>query len=96
MGEIRVGYAALDTAAANIAAKAAAIENALGAMEQRMVARSGSWTGAASASFTESRVRWEASMQQMKNVLADIGSAVGHSNAEYRAAEARNAARFGG
>lgn len=97
MGEdIKVGYEALDGAAAYIKNRAIDIEDKLDAMERRMISRKDQWTGDASAAFDEARSQWEGAMNDMKNVLQDIGHTVGLSNEEYQAAEAANARRFRG
>jgi WXG100 family type VII secretion target len=94
MSDIKVGYEALDGAAAEIKNKAVAIEDKLNAMEKRMEGRAEHWTGAASSAFTTSRLEWDKAMTDMKEILNEIGLTVGLSNAEYAAAEARNAKRF--
>ncbi|QIX28285.1 WXG100 family type VII secretion target [Nocardioides sp. JQ2195] len=91
---IAVGYEDLDGAAATIKNRAIDIEDKLNAMERRMIARKDEWTGDASNAFDESRADWEGAMNDMKNVLNDIGHQVGLSNQEYQAAEAANARRF--
>src|SRR4051794_37978562 len=97
MGEnIAVGYEALDGAAAYIKNRAIDIEDKLNAMEKRMMGRADSWTGDASAAFNEARAAWDGAMNDMKNVLQDVGLTVGLSNAEYQAAESANARRFRG
>lgn len=94
--EIAVGYEALDGAAAYIKNRAIDIEDKLDAMERRMLGRKDQWTGDASLAFDEARSAWDGAMNDMKNVLQDVGLTVGLSNDEYRAAEARNARRFRG
>lgn len=94
-GNLKVGYEALDGAAANIKAAALAIEDKLTQLERRMTGRMDEWTGEASTSFTEARTRWDAAMNDMKDVLNDIGLTVGLSNEEYKRAESANAKRFG-
>lgn len=94
--EIAVGYEVLEGAASYIKNRAGDIEDKLDAMERRMLNRKDQWTGDASAAFDEARSAWDAAMSDMKNVLQDVGRTVGLSNAEYQAAEARNARRFRG
>lgn len=94
-GNLKVGYEALDGAASDIKSAALAIEDKLTQLENRMQGRMDQWTGAASQSFTEARQRWDRAMNDMKDVLNDIGQTVGLSNEEYKRAEAANAKRFG-
>ncbi len=94
-GNLKVGYEALDGAASDIKAAALAIEDKLNQLETRMQGRMNDWTGAASQSFTEARTKWDKAMNDMKDVLNDIGVTVGLSNEEYKRAESANAKRFG-
>lgn len=93
---IAVEYDQLDGAATIIKNRAIDIEDKLNQMEKRMLARKDEWTGDASNAFDECRADWEGAMNDMKNVLNDIGHQVGLSNQEYQAAEAANARRFRG
>lgn len=94
MGDIKVGYEALDGAAAEIKGRAISIEDKLNSMEKRMEGRADRWTGSASLAFTDARLQWEGAMTDMKQILNDIGHTVGLSNEEYQAAETANARRF--
>lgn len=94
-GNLKVGFDALETAASDIKAAALAIEDKLTQLERRMTGRMDEWTGQASASFTEARLKWDGAMNDMKDILNDIGLTVGLSNEEYKRAEAANAKRFG-
>lgn len=93
-GNLRVGYEALDFAASDIRQAALDIEDQLTALEQRMMGRQADWTGAASEAFTEARLKWDGAMNDMKDILQDVGVQVGLSNEEYQRAEAANARRF--
>jgi early secretory antigenic target protein ESAT-6 len=93
--DLKVGYEALDGAASDIKSAALAIEDKLTQLEKRMEGRMPEWTGEASASFREARIAWDKAMNDMKDVLNDIGLTVGLSNEEYKRAESANAKRFG-
>jgi early secretory antigenic target protein ESAT-6 len=93
---LKVGYAALGDAGVGLRSAAAAIEEKLTGLEHRMQGRAPDWTGAASDSFTQARLQWDAAMRDMKEVLRAIGQAVDSAAEDYRAAESANARRFGG
>lgn len=95
-GMLKVGHAALDDASAGLRGAAAQIEVTLDDLARRLRARSPEWTGSASEAFEEARLRWDAAMRDMKEVLHAMGLAVAAANDEYRAAESANARRFGG
>ena len=94
MGNLKVGYEALDGAASDIKQAALDIEDKITAMEKRMQGRRDEWTGSASAAFDEARLKWDGAMNDMTDILNDIAQTVGLSNAEYQRAEAANARRF--
>lgn len=96
MEMLRVGHAALDDAATGLHGTAAQIAAGLDDLARRLQARAPEWTGSAADSFEEARLRWDAAMRDMKEVLHAIGRAVAAANDEYRSAEAANARRFGG
>jgi WXG100 family type VII secretion target len=96
MGDMKVGYEALDQAAADLKNGAVAIEDKLTQLESRMRGRQADWTGEASTAFETSRIQWDKGMKDMKQILHDIGLGVGLSREEYAAAEGRNRARFPG
>lgn len=93
---LKVGHAALDDAAGGLRAAAGRIETGLDDLARRLQARSPEWTGSASDAFSDARLRWDAAMRDMKEVLHAIGGAVSAANDHYRSAEAANARRFGG
>lgn len=96
MGNLKVGYDALDAAAYDINQAALDIEERLAGLERRMEGRRAEWTGAASDAFTEARLHWNAAMTDMRSVLRDIGVTVQMANEEYQRSEAVNAGRFAG
>ncbi|NYG59036.1 WXG100 family type VII secretion target [Nocardioides daedukensis] len=94
LGDMKVGYEALDQAAADLKNGAVGIENKLDELERRMRGRQSEWTGEASLAFESSRHEWDRAMKDMKSILHDIGLGVGLSREEYAAAEGRNKGRF--
>ena len=81
---LKVEFGALDTAAADIGTRANADLAPLRA----------DWTGEASAAYQSAKATWTRAIADMRQVLAQLGSAVSASNADYRAGEKLNAGRW--
>lgn len=96
MPDLKVNFAALSTAAADITTGAHQIEARLTDMDRRLQPLRADWTGEASASYEAARAKWTAAITDMKLLLADIGRAVDTSGQDYRSTERSNAARWGG
>lgn len=94
LGDLKVGYEALDGMAANILNSAVAMDNKLNDMERRMEARKPLWSGNDATAYETAKAEWDKAMLQMFDVLRDIAKAVNLSKEEYQAAESTNAKRF--
>ncbi len=95
LGNLKVGYDALDQMAANILTAGAAMDEKLDAMAARMSGRMAEWSGDDQAAYLDAKQRWDRSMDGMLLTLGDVARAVRLSKQEYQAAERRNASRFG-
>jgi 6 kDa early secretory antigenic target len=95
LGNLKVGYEALDSMAAGILNAAAAMDEKLNAMERRMDGRKAEWSGDDSNAYDAARAGWDRAMAEMMTVLQDIARAVNLSREKYQATEAGNARRFG-
>jgi WXG100 family type VII secretion target len=93
-GNLKVGYEALDAAAADILNSAVAMDDKLNAMEGRMQSRMTEWSGSDQQAYLTAKAEWDKAMEGMMGVLQDIARAVNLSREEYAAAEAANARRF--
>jgi len=94
LGNLKVGYEALDSMAAGILNAAAAMDEKLNAMERRMQGRKAEWSGDDSNAYDTARAGWDQAMAEMMTLQQDIAKAVNLSKEEYQAAEAGNARRF--
>ena len=94
LGNLKVGYEALDSMAAGILNAAGAMDEKLNAMERRMEGRKAEWSGDDSNAYDTARAGWDQAMAEMMTVLQDIAKAENLSKEEYQAAEAGNARRF--
>lgn len=93
-GNLKVGYEALDQAAANILNKAGRVDNAINDMEKRMEGRKADWSGKDSDAFDAARLQWDKGQKQMNDNLREIAKIVNLSKEEYQAAENKNKNRF--
>lgn len=94
-GQLKVNFGGLDVAAADITSGANALEARLAQLESELAPLRADWTGAASESYQVAQAKWNAAINDMKLLLADIGKAVSLSNTDYQTAESRNASRWG-
>ena len=94
-GELKVNFGSLEAAAADIQTSANQIEGRIDALESELAPLRSDWTGAASASYQQSKTKWDSAMADMKLLLAEIGGAVRNSHSEYQATENANTSRWG-
>lgn len=94
LGDLKVGYEALDASAGNILNAAAKLEEKINSMERRMEARKPEWSGDDSDAFDVCRLEWEKGVNAMNDALRSIAKAVNLSKEEYMATEANNKRRF--
>ncbi len=91
---LKVEFGALDTAAADIGTRANQIEARLNQLDADLAPLRADWTGEASAAYQGAKATWTRAIADMRQVLAQLGSAVSASNADYRAGEKLNASRW--
>ncbi|MEO5653837.1 MAG: WXG100 family type VII secretion target [Marmoricola sp.] len=94
-GELKVSFGSLEAAAADIRTSANQIEGRIDGLESELAPLRSDWTGAASASYQQSKTKWDSAMADMKLLLTEIGTAVQSSNTEYQATENANTSRWG-
>ncbi|WP_379600598.1 WXG100 family type VII secretion target [Quadrisphaera sp. GCM10027208] len=93
-GEMKVNFGGLDAAAADIQASARQIESRLAQLDSELAPLRSDWTGAASDAYHVARSEWSRAITDMQQLLAQVGTAVSTSNAEYQAAERANQSRW--
>ncbi|TIC89167.1 WXG100 family type VII secretion target [Nocardioides sp. GY 10113] len=92
---LRVDHAALDAAAADLAATVRAMDARLDRLAAELAPLRTGWSGAQQEAYRAAQATWDAAMAQMRDLLALTGRAVEQANDAYRAADLRGAARFG-
>ena len=92
--DLKVDFAGLATAAADIQTGAGKLESTLADMDASLQPLRANWTGEASASYEAAKARWTTALTDMKALLAEIGRAVDSSGSEYKSTETKNAGRW--
>lgn len=95
-GMVRVDFAQLSAAVAEIGQSADRIDARLAALDEQLQALPGDWTGAASSAYQAAKQQWERSMAEMHQLLAHMGQGVFDSNEDFQVTERANEAMFGG
>lgn len=92
--EIKVTFAALEQAAADIDAARARIAAQLDELRRHLAPVVSSWTGDAAGRYNEAQQRWDRSATDLTETLHKIKGLVLGAGAGYRSVEAENARRF--
>lgn len=93
-GDLKVGYEALDQAAANILTASSNLDERLDQLETYMNNAKQHWSGEDAQAYETARLKWNQGMKEMNLILRDIAKAVNLSKEEYMSAEKGNAKRF--
>jgi WXG100 family type VII secretion target len=94
MDGLRVNHAGLDTAAQDLYTAVKEIDDRMNRLESELAPLKSDWTGNAQASYHAAKAKWDAAIQEMRNLLDQTSQTVMQSNAEYKAADQRGAAAF--
>lgn len=94
MDGILINHAALSSASQQMLSTAAQIDERLNVLEGDLARLRGGWTGSARESYGIAKQTWDTAISEVMALLREAGSMVELSNAEYRAADLRGAARF--
>ncbi|OKL52611.1 WXG100 family type VII secretion target [Buchananella hordeovulneris] len=92
--DLRVNYAVLATAAADVAAGAAHIESILANMDAELSQLKSNWEGDAQQAYLIAKGKWTDGMENMREVLARIGRMVESSGETYASVDSTNAQAF--
>lgn len=94
---ISVNHGGMDIGAADLAQVVRAIEARMERLDSDLAELKGSgWSGSAQQAYTVAKHQWDQAILQMKDLLARTSVAVSTANHDYRAADQRGAALFGG
>ena len=90
MSEFKVNFGALDTAAADISSAGKALESRLEELDRSLAPLRSDWTGSASEAYAQSKAQWTNAINDMNQLLNDIGQAVSQSGSSYQDMEKSN------
>jgi WXG100 family type VII secretion target len=94
MSEIRVSFAALESARADVAQTATRISGRLDELRRFLAPLASTWDGRAAEDYQARQRQWDTAATDLAAVLGQIGVAVGAANDGYRQVEQSNAARW--
>jgi WXG100 family type VII secretion target len=94
MSEIRVTFAALETAQADVSGVAGRMTGQLEDLKRFLAPLVATWEGQAAAEYQAEQRQWDTAAAGLAGVLAQIGVALGTANESYRQVEQANAARW--
>lgn len=91
---IRVQHETLDTAATDMTATVQAIDDRMDRLDSDLASLRSEWSGDQQESYHAAKARWDGAIDEMRLLLEETHRTVTASNAAYREADARGAARF--
>ncbi|MDF3050447.1 MAG: hypothetical protein K0R87_2085 [Pseudonocardia sp.] len=94
MSEIRVSFAALESARADVAQTATRISGRLDELRRFLTPLAATWDGRAAQDYQARQRQWDTAATDLAAVLGQIGVAVAAANDGYRQVEQANAARW--
>lgn len=94
MDGLRVNHAGLDQAADDLYGAVKKIDDRMDRLESELAPLRSDWSGQAQSAYITAKAKWDAALQDMRNLLDDTSKTVTQSNAEYRAADMRGANSF--
>ncbi|MBO0840222.1 MAG: WXG100 family type VII secretion target [Sciscionella sp.] len=94
IGSVKVTFGEVHAASGQITSLSNAVEQELDELQRQIQVLETSWTGASGSGFEQVKNQWISSAQDMKAVLAKIGTAVGSAAANYEQTEANQAKRW--
>ena len=95
MPEIKVTFAALEAARADVASTATRIAGQLAELERYLAPLVATWEGQAATEYRAKQRQWDTAAADLAAVLGQIGVKLGDVNDNYRQAEQYNIARWG-
>lgn len=90
----KANFEGIATAGADIVSGASRIEQQLADMDAQLQPLRSDWTGSAAESYQQSKTNWTAGINDMKQLLTELGNAVTQGGQDYQATDSANANRF--
>ncbi len=93
---LRVVHGGLDAVADDLTRTVREIDGRMDELAAELAPLQSDWTGQAQQAYLHAKATWDTALAEMRDLLAETSATVAQSNADYRAADARGAAAFGG
>lgn len=94
MSEIKVTFAALESAQQSVSGTAGRITTQLEDLKRFLAPMAATWEGQAAEDYRVKQRKWDAASADLTAVLSQIGVALGTANEGYQQVEQANAARW--
>ncbi|MGQ0573001.1 MAG: WXG100 family type VII secretion target [Pseudonocardia sp.] len=94
MSEIKVTFAALESAQGSVASAAGRMRAQLDELKQFLAPMVATWEGQAAQDYGIKQRQWDTAAADLTAVLTQIGAALGAANDSYHQVEQANAARW--
>ncbi len=94
MAEIKVTFAALEAAQADVSGVATRMTGQLEDLKRFLAPMVATWEGQAATDYQAKQRQWDTAAADLTAVLGQIGMALGTANESYRQVEQTNAARW--
>lgn len=92
---IKVNFAEVANASQALSSSASKLETLLGELKQRLAPLAAGYSGAAAEGWNAKQQAWDTAQDELRQVLASIGTAVQQSGENYEQTEKANANRWG-
>ena len=94
MAEIKVTFAALETAQSDVSGVATRMTSRLEDLKRFLAPMVSTWDGQAATDYQGKQRQWDTAAANLAAVLGQIGVALASANESYRQVEQANAARW--
>jgi 6 kDa early secretory antigenic target len=94
MAEIKVTFAALETAQVDVSGVATRMNGQLEDLKRFLAPLVATWEGLAATEYQAKQRQWDTAAAGLASVLGQIGVALGTANESYRQVEQANASRW--
>lgn len=95
MGEIKVTFGAIHTAVSDIQQARGNMDGLLGDLEAYLRPLVADWEGEAASLYQAKKAQWTDAQQNLNQILAQIGTALGQAGEDFQATERANARMWG-
>ena len=94
MTDLKVDHGGLDLASTDLNTASQNLEKLIEDLESQLNKRQASWTGSAKDAYVPAKAQWNGAINDMRQLLFDLGRAVDRSNQAYLAADVHGSKLF--